>query len=93
MKPNGSDWTKLSGKIQVESEDYGRRLKDKLAIQDWSSYTDQIETRPKNGQLDAVGIVAILNDPNSTKGPALLLQKQFRPPVNAVTIEVPAGNA
>lgn len=35
--------------------------------------------------------MAILNDPKSKDGPALLLQKQFRAPVNRVTIEVPAG--
>jgi len=32
-----------------------------------------------------------LNDPKSSKGPSLLLQKQFRPPVDKVTIEVPSG--
>ena len=35
-----------------------------------------------------MGIVAILQKPS---GPALLLQKQFRPPIDKVTIEVPAG--
>lgn len=35
-----------------------------------------------------MGIVAILQKPS---GPELLLQKQFRPPINKVTIEVPAG--
>ncbi len=38
--------------------------------------------------MDGVGIVAILQKPS---GPELLLQKQFRPPINRVTIEVPAG--
>ena len=38
--------------------------------------------------MDGVGIVAILEKHN---GPELLLQKQFRPPINKVTIEVPAG--
>lgn len=51
----------------------------------------QIQTRPKNDTLDAVGVVAILNDPKSSSGPSLLLQKQFRPPVDKVTIEVPSG--
>lgn len=41
--------------------------------------------------MDAVGVIAILNDPSSSEGPALLLQKQFRPPVDRVTIEVPSG--
>ena len=33
--------------------------------------------------------MAILND--NKHGPSLLLQKQFRPPLNKVTIEVPSG--
>ncbi|KAE8454515.1 hypothetical protein EG329_000138 [Mollisiaceae sp. DMI_Dod_QoI] len=45
-------------------------------------------TRPKNSEVDGVGIVAILDKPT---GPEIILQKQFRPPINAVTIEVPAG--
>ncbi|MCJ1253835.1 hypothetical protein MMC24_001649 [Lignoscripta atroalba] len=45
-------------------------------------------TRPKNSPIDGVGIVAILKKPS---GPELLLQKQFRPPINKVVIEVPAG--
>lgn len=49
------------------------------------------QTRPKNSVIDAVGVVAILHDPNSSKGPSMLLQKQFRPPVDKVTIEVPSG--
>ena len=32
-----------------------------------------------------------MNDPTSDDGPSLLLQKQFRPPLNKVTIEVPSG--
>ncbi|TKA55285.1 hypothetical protein B0A49_10524 [Cryomyces minteri] len=52
----------------------------------WESAERQ--TRPKNSLIDGVGIVAILTTPD---GPALLLQKQFRPPINAVCIEVPAG--
>lgn len=45
-------------------------------------------TRPKNSPVDGVGIVAILQ---KASGPELLLQKQFRPPINKVVIEVPAG--
>ncbi|KAH7493882.1 NUDIX hydrolase domain-like protein [Fusarium oxysporum f. sp. albedinis] len=45
-------------------------------------------TRPKTADIDGVGIVAILPLPT---GPELILQKQYRPPINAVTIEVPAG--
>lgn len=36
-------------------------------------------------------MVAILTDPKSSAGPSLLLQKQFRPPIDKVTIEVPSG--
>lgn len=35
-----------------------------------------------------MGIVSILNKP---EGPELLLQKQYRPPIDMVVIEVPAG--
>lgn len=35
-----------------------------------------------------MGIVTILNKPT---GPELLLQKQYRPPIDKVVIEVPAG--
>ncbi|KAK4695372.1 ADP-sugar diphosphatase, partial [Lecanoromycetidae sp. Uapishka_2] len=45
-------------------------------------------TRPKDSPVDGVGIVAILQKPS---GPELVLQKQFRPPINKVVIEVPAG--
>ncbi|KAG7009421.1 ADP-ribose pyrophosphatase [Physcia stellaris] len=45
-------------------------------------------TRPSGSDIDGVGIVAILRKPS---GPELLLQKQFRPPINKVVIEVPAG--
>ncbi|KAI9794143.1 MAG: hypothetical protein M1833_000455 [Piccolia ochrophora] len=45
-------------------------------------------TRPAKSDVDGVGIVAILE---KSSGPEILLQKQFRPPVDKVTIEVPAG--
>lgn len=45
-------------------------------------------TRPSNSSIDAVGIVAILEKPS---GPELLLQKQYRPPIDKICIEVPAG--
>ncbi|KAL8857655.1 MAG: hypothetical protein Q9178_005820 [Gyalolechia marmorata] len=45
-------------------------------------------TRPKDSSIDGVGIVAILEKPS---GPELLLQKQFRPPVDKAVIEIPAG--
>ena len=55
----------------------------------WESAERQ--TRPTDSEVDAVGIVAILTDPKSTSGPSLLLQKQFRPALNKVTIESPSG--
>lgn len=49
-------------------------------------------TRPKGSDIDGVGVVAILLDPSKpNQSPRILLQKQWRPPVNATVIEVPAG--
>ncbi|PBP17845.1 hypothetical protein BUE80_DR011388 [Diplocarpon rosae] len=45
-------------------------------------------TRPKGLDIDAVGMVTILE---KETGPELLLQKQYRPPIDKVCIEVPAG--
>lgn len=45
-------------------------------------------TRPATSQIDAVGIIAILEKPS---GPEIVLQKQYRPPIDRVCIEVPAG--
>ncbi|KFY13609.1 hypothetical protein V492_03171 [Pseudogymnoascus sp. VKM F-4246] len=45
-------------------------------------------TRPKGSDIDGVGILAILE---KSTGPEVLLQKQFRPPLDKVVIEVPAG--
>ncbi|KAJ5733101.1 ADP-ribose diphosphatase [Penicillium manginii] len=45
-------------------------------------------TRPAGSLVDGVGIVAILEKPS---GPELLLQKQYRPPLNRIVIETPAG--
>lgn len=47
------------------------------------------QTRRSHTETDGVGVIAILHDP--TGRPSLLLQKQFRPPLNKVTIEVPSG--
>ncbi|KAE8144370.1 NUDIX hydrolase domain-like protein [Aspergillus avenaceus] len=52
----------------------------------WESAERQ--TRPANCAIDGVGIVTILN---KETGPELLLQKQYRPPIDKVVIEVPAG--
>ena len=40
-------------------------------------------------EFDGVGIVAVLQRPGEPA--AILLQKQFRPPVGKITIEIPAG--
>ncbi|KAJ5191222.1 uncharacterized protein N7498_010207 [Penicillium cinerascens] len=45
-------------------------------------------TRPADCAIDGVGICTILN---KSTGPELLLQKQYRPPIDRVVIEVPAG--
>lgn len=45
-------------------------------------------TRRKGSDVDAVGILAVLE---KSTGPEILLQKQFRPPVDKVCIEIPAG--
>ncbi|GAQ09333.1 ADP-ribose pyrophosphatase [Aspergillus lentulus] len=45
-------------------------------------------TRPPGCEVDGVGIVTIIDKPT---GPELLLQKQYRPPIDKVVIEVPAG--
>ncbi|MCJ1271882.1 hypothetical protein MMC22_011787 [Lobaria immixta] len=45
-------------------------------------------TRPAASEIDGVGIIAILS---KSSGPEIVLQKQFRPPINKVVIEIPAG--
>lgn len=52
----------------------------------WES--SERRTRPAGSDIDGVGIVAILDKPT---GPELILQRQYRPPVDGVVIEVPAG--
>ncbi|KAF2028185.1 hypothetical protein EK21DRAFT_114101 [Setomelanomma holmii] len=49
-------------------------------------------TRPKGCDIDGVGVAAILQDPAKPNDePRILLQKQYRPPINQTVIEVPAG--
>ncbi|PSN74682.1 hypothetical protein BS50DRAFT_480131 [Corynespora cassiicola Philippines] len=49
-------------------------------------------TRPAGSDIDGVGVVAILQDPSKPdQSPRILLQKQWRPPVDATVIEIPAG--
>lgn len=46
-------------------------------------------TRSETTNIDGVAIVALLNHPDKKKG--IVLTKQFRPPVENVVIELPAG--
>lgn len=48
-------------------------------------------TRPKGGDIDGVGILAVVEKPAGAGGPEILLQKQYRPPIDKVCIEMPAG--
>ncbi|KAK6336272.1 hypothetical protein TWF696_001834 [Orbilia brochopaga] len=48
-------------------------------------------TRPKDSVSDGVGIIAVLKPQNAGEKPSILLQKQYRPPIDKVCIEVPAG--
>ncbi|KAK0628243.1 NUDIX hydrolase domain-like protein [Bombardia bombarda] len=52
----------------------------------WESAERQ--TRPEFTGIDAVGIVAFLE---KETGPEIVVQKQYRPPLNQVVIELPAG--
>ncbi|PKS09575.1 hypothetical protein jhhlp_004192 [Lomentospora prolificans] len=70
-------WTKL---VRIKYQDA------KGQSRDWESA--ERTTRPKGSDIDGVGIVAILE---KETGPEIILQKQFRPPVGQVAIEVPAG--
>ncbi|KAI9038641.1 nucleoside diphosphate-sugar hydrolase of the mutt family [Aspergillus affinis] len=45
-------------------------------------------TRPASSAVDGVGVMTILH---KSTGPELLLQKQYRPPINQIVVEVPAG--
>ncbi|KAI1645872.1 MutT/nudix family protein [Daldinia loculata] len=70
-------WTKL---VKLTYTDSKRQTRT------WESA--ERTTRPKKSEIDGVGIVAILEKPT---GPEIVLQKQYRAPIDKVTIEVPAG--
>lgn len=48
-------------------------------------------TRPKGKDIDGVGILAITKPHKKGEVPHIILQKQFRPPVEGICIEMPAG--
>ncbi|KAI9825117.1 MAG: hypothetical protein M1832_001437 [Thelocarpon impressellum] len=70
-------WTRLVKTIYTDP--HGRE-------RTWESA--ERRTRPAGSPIDGVGILAVLE---KASGPELVLQKQFRPPVGRVCIEVPAG--
>ncbi|RYP87176.1 hypothetical protein DL770_004827 [Monosporascus sp. CRB-9-2] len=70
-------WTKL---VKIEYRD--PKGKSRL----WESA--ERRTRPRNSAIDGVGILAVVEKPT---GPEIILQKQYRPPVDKVCVEVPAG--
>ncbi|KAK4186418.1 NUDIX hydrolase domain-like protein [Podospora australis] len=70
-------WTKLVKKTYQDPNGITRT---------WESA--ERRTRWKDSDIDAVGIVAIIE--NET-GPEVVLQKQYRPPLDKIVIELPAG--
>ncbi|GAB1311560.1 ADP-ribose diphosphatase [Madurella fahalii] len=70
-------WTKLVKKTYKDPNGVTRT---------WESA--ERTTRPKGCDIDGVGIVAILE---KETGPEIVLQKQYRPPVDQIVIELPAG--
>ncbi|KAI5922277.1 NUDIX hydrolase domain-like protein [Camillea tinctor] len=70
-------WTKL---VKLNYRDCKGQLRT------WESA--ERTTRPKSSGIDGVGIVAILEGP---QGPRIVLQKQYRAPIDKICIEVPAG--
>ncbi|KAL4943395.1 hypothetical protein BDV06DRAFT_211052 [Aspergillus oleicola] len=77
LAPNEAKWAKLV-KITYRDPNGIERT--------WESA--ERTTRPASSEIDGVGIVTILD---KSSGPELLLQKQYRPPIDKVVIEVPAG--
>ncbi|TPX11093.1 uncharacterized protein E0L32_007954 [Thyridium curvatum] len=77
LPENEARWTKLM-KITYKDPDGQTRT--------WESA--ERRTRPKGSDIDGVGIIAILE---KSTGPEIILQKQYRPPTDKVSIEVPAG--
>ncbi|VUC27167.1 unnamed protein product [Clonostachys rosea] len=79
LSNENSRWIKLEGITYQDPTGTTRK---------WESA--ERSTRPKDGDIDGVGIVAILDNPKTNRR-ELLLQKQYRPPIDCIAIEVPAG--
>lgn len=77
LAPTEGKWIKL---VKLTYNDY------KHQVRTWESA--ERTTRPRGTGVDGVGILAILEKPT---GPEILLQRQFRPPLNQIAIELPAG--
>ncbi|KAK1758675.1 NUDIX hydrolase domain-like protein [Echria macrotheca] len=71
-------WTKLVLKTYLDPNGTTRT---------WESA--ERRTRPSLSNIDGVGIVAILE--HRPTGPEIVLQKQYRPPIDKIVIELPAG--
>ncbi|KAF7935606.1 hypothetical protein BELL_0112g00130 [Botrytis elliptica] len=77
LDPAKAKWTKLV--LSTYRDPRGK-------VRDWEHA--ERSTRPKSSEIDGVGIVAIIQ---KETGPELVLQKHYRPPLDKVVIEVPAG--
>ncbi|KAK8091912.1 hypothetical protein PG997_002273 [Apiospora hydei] len=84
---------KVTGREPLENKDAKWINLEKITYQDERGNQRSWEgtrrtTKPKGSTVDAIQIVAILE---KATGPELLLEKQFRPPVDKIVIELPAG--
>ncbi|RDL41547.1 Nudix protein [Venustampulla echinocandica] len=77
LKDSDAKWTKLI--LTTYSDPLGKP-------RTWEHA--ERRTRPKDSDIDGVGIVAILE---KATGNEIVLQKQYRPPLDKIVIEVPAG--
>ncbi|ODV97566.1 hypothetical protein PACTADRAFT_37701 [Pachysolen tannophilus NRRL Y-2460] len=77
LESRNAKWVKL-GKIKYTDP--------KGVTRDWEMASRK--TRIEGTKIDGVGIIAIIEN---SKGPEIVLQKQFRAPVGGVCIEMPAG--
>ncbi|KAM7201954.1 NUDIX hydrolase domain-like protein [Naviculisporaceae sp. PSN 640] len=78
-------WTKLVKKTYKDPHG---------TIRTWESA--ERTTRHAGSDIDGVGIVAILENSSSSSQstssePSIVLQKQYRPPLDKIVIEIPAG--